>query len=183
MKLSVREQMYVALFAGITAVLSQFTIPLALIPLTLQTFAVGLAVTILGMKVGTWSIALYLLMGLIGLPVFAGGAAGFSVLLGPTGGYLVGFLFTGLVTGYILEKTEFNYFMAFVANTAGALVTLFFGTVWLQLSAGMTFTAAMASGFIPFLIPGVIKAAGSAYVGILIRQRLIKANRYYSVNG
>lgn len=182
MKLTVREQIYVALFAGITAVLAQFTIPLALIPLTLQTFAVGLAVTILGMKVGTWSIVLYLLMGLIGLPVFAGGAAGFSVLFGPTGGYLVGFIFTGLVTGYILEKTEFNYFMAFVANTAGALVTLLFGTVWLQLSAGMIFTAAMASGFVPFIIPGIIKAAGSAYVGILIRQRLIKANRYYSVN-
>lgn len=183
MKLSVKEQMYVALFAGITAILAQFTIPLALIPLTLQTFAVGIAVTVLGMRVGTWSIVLYLLMGLIGLPVFAGGAAGFGVLFGPTGGYLVGFIFTGLVTGYILEKTQFNVPTAFVANTLGALVTLFFGTIWLQLSAGMSFGAAMASGFVPFLIPGIIKAAGAAYVGILIRQRLIHANRYYSVKG
>lgn len=182
MKLTMKEQLYVALFAGIIAILAQFTIPLALIPLTLQTFAIGLAVTILGTRAGTWSIILYLLMGLIGLPVFAGGASGFGVLFGPTGGYLTGFVFTGLITGFILEKTNYTYWMAFVANTVGALVTLLFGTVWLQLSAGMDFSAALASGFVPFIIPGVIKAFAAAYMGILIRRRLAQTNYYFSTN-
>ena len=98
MKIPLREQIYAAFFAIIIAGLSQLTIPLGLIPLTGQTFAVGLAVTFLGMRTGTMSILIYLLLGLIGLPVFAGGASGIGVLFGPTGGYLIGFTFNGLLT-------------------------------------------------------------------------------------
>ena len=72
MKLPLREQIYAAFLPSLFAGLSQLTIPLGLIPLTGQTFAVGLAVTFLGMRTGTMSILIYLLLGLIGLPVFAG---------------------------------------------------------------------------------------------------------------
>ena len=93
----------------IIAVLSQFTIPLGIVPLTGQTFAIGLTATVLGKRTGTYAILIYFLLGLIGLPVYAGMSSGFGVLFGPTGGYLIGFIFNGLLTGYILEKTTVYY--------------------------------------------------------------------------
>ena len=129
-KASLRSLILAAEFAVIIAVLSQFTIPLGIVPLTGQTFAIGLTATVLGKRTGTYAILIYFLLGLIGLPVYAGMSSGFGVLFGPTGGYLIGFIFNGLLTGYILEKTTFNYTWAIIANIAGALVTLVFGMIW-----------------------------------------------------
>lgn len=172
MKLSTREIVLAGLFAAVIAVLSQFTIPLGTIPLTLQTFAVGFSVTLLGKKTGTIAVGVYLLMGLIGLPVFAGGSAGFSVLFGPTGGFLVGFLFNAFFTGLIIEKTSLNYWGAIAGNLVGAFLTLVFGAVWLKISAGMAWPAAFGAGMIPFIIPGIIKAVAAAYLGVLLGRRL-----------
>lgn len=169
---TLREFILAAEFAVIIAVLSQFTIPLNLVPLTGQTFAIGLAITILGRRAGTFAILIYLLMGLIGLPVFAGFSSGFAVLAGSTGGYLVGFLFNGLITGAILERTRFTYFWAIIANIVGAIVTLLFGTVWLKLFADLSWSGALLGGFVPFIVPGIIKAVAASYVGILIRNRV-----------
>ena len=92
MKLSSREIVLAGLFAAVISILAQFTIPFGPIPLTLQTFAVGFVVTILGKKTGTIAVAMYRLMGMIGLPVLAGGSAGIAHYFGPTGGFLVGFI-------------------------------------------------------------------------------------------
>ncbi|MCD1025531.1 biotin transporter BioY [Enterococcus montenegrensis] len=178
MRISLREQLLAAIFAGIISILSQVTIPLGLIPLTLQTFIIGLTVTILGTKTGTWAITIYLILGLIGVPVFAGGSAGFGVLFGPTGGFLIGFIFNGLVTGSILEATQKNYFWAVIANIVGAMVTLFFGTAWLKFGTGMEFLAALKTGFIPFILPGIIKAVACGVLGIFILRRL--PQRYFA---
>ncbi|MGM0214614.1 biotin transporter BioY [Enterococcus sp. AZ109] len=172
MKLSSREMVLAGMFAAATGVLAQFTIPLGPIPLTLQTFAVGFVVTVLGKKTGTLAILIYLLMGCIGLPVFAGGSAGISALFGPTGGFLVGFIFNGLVTGWLIEKTTTNYFWVIFANIVGAFVTLVFGSLWLKVSAGMPWAGAFSAGMIPFLIPGLIKAVAAGYLGQLVSQRL-----------
>ncbi|MGO3610510.1 MAG: biotin transporter BioY, partial [Enterococcus sp.] len=91
MKLSSRELILAGLFAAVISILAQFTIPLGPIPLTLQTFAVGFVVTILGKKTGTISVAIYLVVGLVGLAVGAGGCAGVGRLIGTTRGFLVGF--------------------------------------------------------------------------------------------
>lgn len=170
-------------FAAIIGILSQFTItiPFSLVPLTLQTFAIGLAVTILGMRAGTYAVLTYLLMGAIGIPVFAGASSGFAVIFGPTGGYLVGFLFNALVTGRIIEKTRFNYLWAVIANLAGALVTLAFGAIWLKIAGGLTWQTAFASGFLTFIIPGIIKAAAASYLGVLIGRRLPFTSKLYAI--
>lgn len=172
MKLSLREQLIAAIFAGIISIISQITIPLGLVPLSLQTFIVGLTVTLLGRKVGTWAIIIYLLLGLIGLPVYAGGGSGIASLLGPTGGYLVGFLFTGLVLGTLLEKVPTTLFWIVLANLIGFIVTLLFGSVWLKFAADMTWSAALLSGFVGFLLPEVIKAVFSGIIGLVLLQRL-----------
>jgi biotin transport system substrate-specific component len=175
MKLTLRNQIYAAFFAVIIAFLSQLTIPLGLIPLTGQTFAIGLAVTFLGMRTGTMAILIYLLLGLIGLPVFAGGASGIGVLFGPTGGYLIGFIFNGLITGKLLEKDQLNYIKGILANILGAFATLLFGTLWLKWSASMSWTGAFNGGFVLFILPGIIKAIAAGYLGIFLKRRLHKS--------
>ncbi|MBL1228645.1 biotin transporter BioY [Enterococcus sp. BWB1-3] len=172
MNSSLRSMILAAEFAAIIAIFSQLTIPTGLIPLTGQTLAVGLAVTVLGRRVGTYAILIYLLLGLIGLPVFAGMKSGVAALLGPTGGYLIGFIFNGLITGTVMERKSFNYTWAVLGNIIGAMVTLIFGTLWLKIYGGTDWLPAFQGGFIPFIIPGIIKAVLAAYLGILIRNRL-----------
>lgn len=92
MNRTLKELILAAEFAAIISVLSQMTIPFGLVPLTGQTFAIGLTATFLGRKLGLISVVVYLLLGLIGLPVFSGMTGGIAVLFGPTGGYLIGFL-------------------------------------------------------------------------------------------
>lgn len=174
MKLTLREQLLAAIFAGIIAVLSQITIPLGLVPLSLQTFIVGLTVTLLGRKTGTWAIVIYLLLGLIGLPVYAGAGSGIGALLGPTGGYLIGFLFTGLVLGTLLEKVPTTYFWVIFANLIGFVVTLLFGSIWLKYAADLTWVAAFTGGFASFLLPEIIKAVASGLLGVFLLRRLPK---------
>ncbi len=172
MKLTSREIVLAGLFAAIIGILSQFTIPFGPIPLTLQTFAVGFVVTILGKKTGTIAVAIYLLMGMIGLPVLAGGSAGIVHYFGPTGGFLVGFIFQAFFTGLIIEKTRFNYFWSILANVVGAFITLFFGSLWLKYSGSLPWDAAFSTGMIPFILPGLIKALAAGYLGALIGKRL-----------
>ena len=96
------DMAYIALFAVLMAVCSWISIP-AVVPFTLQTFGVFVAVSVLGGKRGTLAVVLYLLMGIVGLPVFAGFSGGLGVLLGSTGGYIIGFVFTALVM-WLIER-------------------------------------------------------------------------------
>ena len=176
MKSSVFPMILTSLCAAIIAVLAQIIIPLPLIPITGQTLAIGLVVTILGLKHGTYAVLLYILLGAIGLPVFQSFTGGLGILFGPTGGYIIGFIPTALVIGFYLKKTRLTFTHALVANILGMLVTLAFGAVWLKYLAELSWTGALFSGVIPFLIVGVIKAILAAWVGVIVRQRLEQAN-------
>jgi biotin transport system substrate-specific component len=167
-----------ALFAAIIGILAQVSIPLPFspVPITGQTLAIGLAATILGRKYGTISLLLYLAIGAIGIPVFAGGAAGFAVLIGPTGGYLIGFIPTVFIIAYYIEKTRFTVLNAMIANTIGMFVTLIIGTVWLKIASSLNWNDALTFGFYPFIILGLVKAYVASALGIIIGKRLIKAN-------
>lgn len=169
---SLKELILAAEFSAIIAALSQFTLPLGLIPLTGQTFAIGLTATFLGKRTGTMAVFIYLLLGLIGLPVFSGMTGGIGVLFGPTGGYLIGFIFQTLVIGWIVEKLGENYSQAFFANLLGSATALLVGTTWLKFSGGLPLHTAFLSGFVPFLFPELIKGLAAAYIGILLRNRL-----------
>ncbi|WP_075981704.1 biotin transporter BioY [Bacillus massilinigeriensis] len=181
-KQKLRSMILTALFAAIIGVLAQITIPLPLVPITGQTLAIGLAATILGSRYGTLSAILYLIIGAIGVPVFAEFSAGISKIFGPTGGYLVGFIPATFLIGYYLEKTRFTLFHAFIANLIGMIVTLIFGTIWLKISAELTWTAAITGGFTPFVVVGIIKAALAAWLGIIIRKRLLSARLLFSTS-
>lgn len=165
-----------ALFTAIIGIMAQMTIPLPLIPITGQTLAIGLAATILGARYGTYSTILYLIIGAIGVPVFAQMSSGMGVLFGPTGGFIVGFIPTALFIGYYLEKTKYTVANAFFANVIGMLITLSFGTAWLKFSADLSWMQAFIGGFAPFLIVGVLKAFLAGWIGVIVRRRLASAH-------
>lgn len=164
-----------ALFAAIIGILAQVTIPLPLVPITGQTLAVGLAATILGSRYGTFSVLLYAFIGAIGIPVFSEMSGGFGVIVGPTGGYIIGFIPAAFLTGILLEKTSFTVMNGLIANTIGMFVTLSIGTLWLKIAADMSWTTAFASGFLPFIVVGLIKAFLASWIGITVYKRLVSA--------
>ncbi|WP_182199312.1 biotin transporter BioY [Paraliobacillus salinarum] len=175
-KSKLRAIIICGIFAAITAVLAQVEIPLPLIPISGQTLAVGLAATIIGSKYSAIAMVCYVLLGAVGLPVFAGFTGGVQILVGPTGGYIFGFIVAAFVTGYILEKTKFNMKMAMVANIVGMIITLIFGTIQLKILLDLTWNQAIISGIYPFIVVGLIKAYLASWIGITVRKRLIQAD-------
>lgn len=175
-KSSIYNYVLAAFGAAIIAVLAQVTIPLPLIPITGQTLAVGLVVTILGTKLGTLSVLVYILLGTAGIPVFSGMSGGYGIIIGPTGGYIVGFLAAAVLMGLYLDKFGITYVQAMIANIIGMVVTLAFGTVWLKIVGDLTWTAAFMGGVAPFIIVGVVKAVLAAWLGVVVRRRLVSAH-------
>ncbi|KNE18810.1 biotin transporter BioY [Virgibacillus pantothenticus] len=165
-----------ALFAALTAILAQIDIPLPLIPISGQTLAVGITATILGSKQGALAMICYAVIGAVGAPVFAGFSGGAHVLVGPSGGYVFGFIVTAYVTGWILEKTSFRLANALIANIVGMVITLAFGTVQLKFILDYTWNAAFLAGVYPFIAVGIIKAVLASWIGIAVRKRLVQAN-------
>lgn len=140
-----------ALFAAMMALCAWIGVPLGHTVFTMQTFGVLLALGILGGKRGTISILCYLLLGAAGLPVFSGFRGGIGAILGPTGGYLWGFLATGLVF-WLLEKWSRP-----AAMVAGILVCYACGTIWYMTYTGGALAAVLAQTVLPYLIPDALK--------------------------
>lgn len=182
MKNNTYQYIITAFGAAIIAVLAQITIPLPPIPITGQTLAIGLVVTILGVKLGSISVLLYIILGAIGLPVFSGFSGGLGIIVGPRGGYIIGFLPSAIIMGMYLKMYGVTYVQAIFANIIGMVITLSFGTVWLKFMADITWTAAFMGGAAPFIVVGIIKAFAAAWLGVIVRQRLQSA-RLLPVSG
>lgn len=174
--IKLKNMLIIALFASIISILAQLSIPMPLgVPITGQTLGIGLAATILGARKGTYATILYIILGAIGLPVFAQMQGGLGVILGPTGGYIIGFIPTAYFTGLILEKFHFTFRSALCANLLGMIITQLIGTLWLKWVAALTMQAAFVAGFLPFIIVGIIKAIFASILGLTVRKRLIQA--------
>ncbi|MCT2535689.1 biotin transporter BioY [Aquibacillus koreensis] len=163
------------IFAALTAILAQITIPIPVVPISGQTLAVGLTATIIGSRYGAIAMICYALLGAAGVPVFAGLKGGAQILLGPTGGYIFGFILTAYVTGLILEKTKYTLTMAMIANTVGMLITLIFGAIQLKFVLDYTWAQAIGTGVFPFIVVGLIKAFLASWLGLAVRKRLLQA--------
>jgi biotin transport system substrate-specific component len=149
--------------AALTAGLAQVAIPLWPVPITGQTLAVLLVGASLGATRGAISMVVYALAGLVGLPVYSDHTAGAAVLLGPTGGYIVGFVLAAAFTGWLAERRWERRFLAgMVAFVAGSVVVFLVGLPWLQVSLGLTWPETLAGGLYPFIVGGIIKAVIAA---------------------
>lgn len=166
-----------ALMAAVTCILGplSITIPISPVPISFTNLAIYLTVMILGWKKGTVSYLIYLLIGLAGVPVFSAFTAGPAKLLGPTGGYLIGFIFLALISGIFVEKFSGKIYMYAAGMVVGTAVTYAFGTIWLAYQAHMDFAAALMAGVIPYLPGDAVKILIAVLAGNEIRKRLIKA--------
>lgn len=163
MKPSNRQIAAAAMGAALIAVCSWLSVP-SVVPFTLQTFAVCLVAALFGWRLGLWTAAVYLLMGTVGLPVFAGFKGGAASLLGPTGGYLIGFLFTAFIVGLAADRLGRTLPVLIVSMALGIAVCYAFGTAWFVLvytrtGGVITLGAALAMCVIPYLIPDALKIA------------------------
>jgi biotin transport system substrate-specific component len=148
-------------------------LPFSPVPVTAQTFFVLLAGLLLGARWGATAMVTYLIIGAAGFPVFSGGTGGIGILFGPTGGYLIGFVFSALVAGYIAQRAvgrapKYRRGLFILAAIVGSAVIYVAGVSWLALAADFTLTEAVVVGLLPFVLGDVVKAA----VAVLVSEYL-----------
>lgn len=183
----IKDLVFMAAGAAITAVCSWISIPSA-VPFTLQTFAVFCILGMLGGRRGTVSLIVYILLGMVGVPVFSGFKGGIGVIIGTTGGYIVGFIFMGLI--YWLAQIIFkdrllsqrptfkNITLQAAVLLTGLLVCYAFGTAWFVVayaaqSGTIGFAAALLKCVVPFIIPDLIKLSAALFVTTRLRRFII----------
>jgi biotin transport system substrate-specific component len=152
-----RMIVFAALFAALTAVGAFLALPIGPVPIVLQNLFVYLAGLLLGVRWGLASVGIYLLAGICGLPVFSGGTGGIGRFLGPTGGYLIGYLPAVFLIGWIAEKAGRRPMGDVAAMLFGTAVLYACGLLGLKLLTGLSWPKALAAGMLPFLPGDAVK--------------------------
>jgi biotin transport system substrate-specific component len=164
-----RLTVYASLLAALTAVGAYLAIPIGPVPIVLQNMFVLLTGLLLGSRWGMASMAVYLLAGLVGLPVFSAGTGGLGHLAGPTGGYLAAYLPVVFVVGLISEKGDHRIIYEVLAMVCGSLIIYALGLTWLKIITGMPLTKTLAVGMYPFLPGDAIKIAAAVPIARSLR--------------
>lgn len=172
---SIQKIIYVALFAVFIAICAWISIPF-IIPFTMQTFAVFLAFYVLGGKLGTISVLVYLTLGAIGIPVYSGFSCGVSVLFGMNGGYMLGWILSGLIV-WLFDALPIKRFVSrIISSVIGLAVSYVTGMAWfMTVYASSTgeigLLAAFSMCILPFIIPDAVKLT----LAVLLAKRMEKA--------
>jgi biotin transport system substrate-specific component len=145
--------------AAVVGIAAQVAVPLWPVPITGQTLAVLLVGSALGAVRGSIAMVVYALMGIVGLPVFSDASSGLGVIAGPTGGYIIGFIFSAALVGWVAERAGDRKFVgAILAFGAGTVVTFAFGMIWLAAVLGLNLEQTLQAGLYPFIVGGVVKS-------------------------
>lgn len=168
-----------ALFAAVMCVFSVITMPIGPVPVTLGLFGVMITAVILGSGKAAIATAVFILLGAIGLPVFSGMKGGFSVLIGPTGGYIWSYVLVALLIGFFAVKSYKNKWIAYIAIftscLAGIAVCYALGTTQFMIVTGNDLTTSLTLCVLPFIAFDIAKAAAATVAGYSVRRALIKA--------
>lgn len=164
-----------AVMAAVMAVVSPFSVSVGPIPLSFCTLAIYLDAYLLGRKRGTVAVLVYILLGLVGMPVFSGFGAGLGKVAGPTGGYIVGYLPLALLAGAAVEKFPKNRLLQITGMVLGTAVLYTLGTAWYCVQSGTAPVPALSGCVFPFLPGDALKIAAAAAVGPVLRARLEQA--------
>lgn len=171
-KFTTRDIALIAMGTALITLCSWISIPTT-IPFTMQTFAVCLVTALFGLRRGLWTVFCYILLGAVGAPVFSGFKGGIGALLGTTGGYIIGFLFTALIVGLAVDKLGRSLPVLIGSMALGILACYAFGTAWFMAvyarkTGPIGLGTALGWCVIPYLLPDAIKIAlASALVGRL----------------
>ncbi len=170
------DMAYIAVFAVLMAICSWISIP-TVIPFTLQTFAVFLAVIVLGGKRGTMSVIVFVLLGAVGVPVFSGFTGGPHIIMGNTGGYIIGFILAALLMWLMERLFGRKTWVLAVSMLLGMVTCYVFGTIWfmvvyMRTTGPVGVTAVLGWCVIPFIIPDLVKAALALFLGQALRRPL-----------
>ena len=164
---NLKPLIFAALFAALTAAVAPFKIPLGFtpVPITLQTLVVLMSGAMLGPYYGALSMILYVVVGALGLPVFAGGGSGIGAVLGPTGGYLISYFVAAYAIGKVLQLRKQPKFLDYVfAMVIGTIIIYVLGAGWGMVVTGLGVAAILAGWVLPFVIGDTIKLLAAAYI-------------------
>lgn len=180
--LSIKNIALIGVITAITCILAPLSIPIGPVPISLTNLVIYFGLYILGTAKGTISYFVYLLLGLVGLPVFSGFTAGPQKLFGPTGGYLIGFIPMAIIAGLFIEKSGRKIVLSLIGMILGTAVCYVFGTAWLAYQGHYTFAQALAAGVLPFIAGDLIKMVLAALVAPQIYKALVRASVFPAVN-
>lgn len=166
----------IGLLTAITCIFAPISMPVPVspVPVSLGTLIFYIGVFILPWKQALLSCLIYILLGVVGLPVFSGFSGGPAKLAGPTGGYILGYFFLIIIAGLFIDKASgrYRYILYTVGLILGTLVTYFFGTVWLSMQMGLTFSQGLAAGVLPYLPGDALKIVIALIFGPQLHKRL-----------
>lgn len=178
---SIRQMTLIGLMTALICIMAPFSLPLPFspVPLSLCTFAIYLAILLLSPKNAVLCVLLYLLLGLVGMPVFSGFTGGIGRLLGPTGGYLVGYLLLAAIGGFFTGIGKYPSALYKLFTLLGMILGTFscylLGTLWLCLQSNLSFLSALLTTVVPFLPGDFLKMAAALVLGSSLRSRLQQA--------
>lgn len=163
---SLSRQIGLVLFGTVLVGMSaQISVPMLPVPMTLQTLAISLIGLAYGARLAAVTLVVYLAQGAVGLPMFAGGAAGLPYMMGPTGGFLAGFVAMAWLTGWLVERgLDRGILKLFIAAFIPALLLFVPGVLWLWAITPLTLEGAFLAGAWPFQLGGVVKSAVAALI-------------------
>ena len=167
-----KKMVLISLCSALMFVFSQMSIPLPFtaVPLTMQVFGVILISSLMPSSISPVAILIYLLLGAIGIPVFAGFSGGFTALIGPNGGYLIGFLLMSIVTS--ITAASKNKIVVFTGAYVGLAIDYIFGVLQLKIVTGMTLGAALAAGLYPFILKDIMMTAVAVIIAAKVKSRI-----------
>jgi biotin transport system substrate-specific component len=170
-----------SLMAALTSVGAYIHVPIGPVPIVLSTLFVLLSGLLLGSRWGLVSMALYLVVGAIGIPVFAGGKGGLAHFFGPTGGYLLGYVLASWITGFISERFRGLLIFEILAVLIGSLTIYTLGVPWLKFVTQMSWLKTFIIGMVPFLIGDAVKASVAILLARSVRPILIHQTQSISL--
>lgn len=169
---TVREMVFTAICAALICILAPISVPIGAVPISLGTFAIYFSAALLGGKRGTAAVIVYILIGMVGLPVFTGMRGGIAVLLGATGGYIIGYIPLALLTGVFSDiKSKLNWTMP-IGMVLGTAALYTFGTAWFMIMSGSDLKSALMACVVPFLAFDAGKMVISTMLAVPLRARL-----------
>lgn len=168
---SVRDLILIAIFTALICLVSPITLgPASYVPITLATFTICLTAAVLGFKRGLICVIIYLILGALGVPVFAGWVGGYTHFLDSSGGYLIGYLLLMTAAGLIIDANAHNAYLYFVGMIAGVALCCLCGALWLVVKSDFAFSQLWDLGFRPYLSAECIKIFCAAMLGYPLRK-------------